>query len=516
MSLTSIVNMTSALGAAQRGLQVTGHNLTNINTKGYTRQQLLLSDSHYRIPSKGIQVGTGVSIDEVRQVRNELTDLAVRQETSILNYYTTQNNAIDEIETILDEPYGESLSSVLNGLWSQTHKLAINPSGVEERLSFIQMSGVLAKRINHIVDSVNEYQMYVNNKVIESSNKINELLVKISDMNEVISRAEINGDHANDYRDSRNLLLDELSTHLDITYYEDSTGRLAINSEGRNILSRGFVAQIELVQTNTPDCPNSPFVKPVWADTKTDLFNFTNSVSSQFGNDAGGLKGLLVVRGDAPADIDTSWDTIAFNENFSVDTEGNSFVIPKLQKKIAEFAQVLISTMNDAFSKGTGQGVYSGEKGVPIFVPINGTDLKAGNITVNPLLLENGGYNRLATSLSGDIDDTKVVEDFLKEWSDTREWFGDGTTSPIKKNVNFIDFYSEYVAEVGNKGSLYHGKINEKNTLVVSLENDRLSIGAVSQDEELSMLLKYQHAYNAASRVVTIMDTMLETMINMI
>lgn len=516
MSLTSIVNMNSALSAAQRGLQVTGQNLTNINTKGYTRQQLLLSDSHYKVPSKGIQVGTGVSIDEVRQIRSEITDVRVRQETSILNYYSAQKSAIDEIETILDEPHGASLSGVLNNMWSQTQKLAINPSGVEERLSFIQTCSVLAKRINHITDSVKEYQEHINNKIIEGSNKVNELLSTIKEMNDIIAKAEINGDKANDYRDERNLAIDELATHLDIKYYEDPSGRVAINAEGRNILSDGFVAKIELVQTNTPDCLNSSFVKPIWSDTETDVFDLSKQIATQFGNDAGGLKGLLVVRGNAPADIDTEWDTIALNNNFSVDTEGNSFLIPKLQKKLAEFAQALIETMNEAFSKGTGQGAYKGEQGVPIFVPLHGDELKAGNITINPLLLENGGYNRLATSLSGDIDDTKIVEDFLKEWSTPREWFAGGTTSPINKCVSFVDFYAEYVTEVGNKGSSYNGKLNEKNTLVVSLENDRLSMSAVSQDEELSLLLQYQHAYNAASRVITIMDGMLETMINMI
>lgn len=516
MSLTSIVNMTSALGAAQRGLHITSHNLTNINTKGYTRQQLLLSDSFYRAPSKGLQVGTGVCIDEVRQIRNELTDIKVRKESSILSYYQTQNTAIAEMEAILDEPNGESVSSVLNSLWSQTQKLATNPSGVEERLSFIQTCGVLAKRINHIMESVNVYQNYVNDKIIEGSNRVNELLSGIAEINEVIAKSEINGDNANDYRDTRNVLLDELSTYIDIQYFEDSTGRVEIKAEGRNILSRGYVSQIELVQTSTPDCPTSSFVKPVWADTKVDVFDFTKSISAKFGNDGGGLKGLLVIRGDAPANINTDWDTIAFNDNFSVDADGNSFIIPKLQKKLAEFTQELISIMNDAFSQGTGQGVYAGQQGVPIFVPLNGTELKAGNLAINPLLLENGGYNRLGTSLSGDLNDTTIIEDFLKEWSKPREWFGNGTTSPIKKQVNFVDFYAEYVTEIGNQGSLYTGKINEKNTLVVSLENDRLSVSAVSQDEELSTLLKYQHAYNAASRVVTVMDTMLETMLNMI
>lgn len=514
-SLNSIINMYSGMNAAQRGLQVTGNNLSNINTTGYTRQQLLQHDAGYKTVQNGQQVGYGVSITEVRQIRNELADIRIREENSFLSYYSSQSNAISEIEAILDEPNGESVSKVLNSFWNQTQKLATNPSGVEERLSFIQTASVLAKKLNYVMDAFTSYQEDVNTQVGTKIDTINTLTEQIKDLNYLIMKSEVNGDNANDYRDMRNKALDELSTHLDIKYYTDEQGMVVVSSEGRNLVNKSIVTKMETALTFTDDMPNSGFVKPVWSDTKTDVFDLSRQVGPQFGNDTSGLKGLLMVRGDGPADSNTSWDTIALNDKFSADLEGNSFLIPQLQKKLSMFATTLTETINNILQQGQGQGVYAGQPGVPVFVPIKGTELTAGNIKVNPELLENGGYNRLGTSKTGDLSDTSLVEEVVEAWKKPQQWFADGeTSSPNKKLVNFMDFYAEFVTEIGTQGYLYSEKASEKRVQVSNLENNRMAMGSVSQDEELSAMLKYQHAYSAAARMVTVMDGMLDKIIN--
>ncbi|MDF2878743.1 MAG: flgK [Clostridia bacterium] len=121
-SIASLGRMLSGLTTAQKGLQVTGHNLTNVNTEGYSRQQLLQHESSYlNIGSNGrlMQVGLGVTPTEIRQIRDELADRRYRTENAVLGFYQTQNASIKEIESILDEPHGESISSMLNNFWSQ-------------------------------------------------------------------------------------------------------------------------------------------------------------------------------------------------------------------------------------------------------------------------------------------------------------------------------------------------------------------------------------------------------------
>lgn len=557
-SIASLGRMTSGLRAAQTGLQVTGHNIANVNTRGYTRQQALQHDSGYiTIGSNGgrlQQVGLGVSISEIRQIRDEFADKRYRTENSILNFYTTKQNATAEIESILDEPHGAAISGMMEDFWKQMQKLSTNPSGVEERLAFIQTADVLIKRANQIMDGFNEYQYEVNVQVKETVKNINSMIHQIKDLNESISLKEVNGDHANDLRDQRNVLLDELSGLIDIDYYEDKDGKVVVKTEGRNLIDGPFVVELGLKTLDN----GTGFVVPTWSDNGEEVYKLNSIISSTTGDDTGKLKALLLARGNTKADKNTSWDEIALNDNYSVDKVGNSYVIPKVQKQLDSLIHELTTVVNDTLS-GMGIGDHKGAIGIPVFVPKYTTDgtplptypkledytdipggqtaleqykaamtkykedikphLVAGNIQVNPELMQDGGYNKLGT-VGGDPDnigDNSVVTDLLNEWSKSRDWPRDGqglTSAPNPKNSNFMDFYSEMVSEVGAEGAEYKGKIKEKITLVTTVDNERMAMGAVSQDEELSSMLKYQYAYNAAARMVNVLDGMMDTIIN--
>ncbi|MGL4346200.1 MAG: flagellar hook-associated protein FlgK [Cellulosilyticaceae bacterium] len=550
-SISSIGKMVSGLVASQVGLQVTGHNLSNMNTPGYTRQQLLLHDSSYvTIGNNGKQpqkIGLGVSLTEIRQVRDEFADKRFRTESSTLNYYTVKQSAISEVEAILDEPHGSAMTKMLDNFWSQMQKLSTNPGGVEERLAFIQTAHVLMEKANHISDSLNTYQHHLNTEVINSVKRINEITKGISSLNESINGLEINGDNANDLRDQRNLLLDELSQYMNIEYYEDRDGRVVVKGEGQTLVDKQFVTEIKLKQTE----PGSAFVEPIWGDTGKPLYAMDRALTSDRGNDNGRLQGLLAARGRDVAGIDTPWEEIALNDKLSVDESGNAYLIPKLQKELAIFINRLTEVVNENLN---GMGI-DGNAGVPVFVPkssIDGTALPVyptypadptdtaamaqyeadrlkyladiqkhmtpGNIQVNPALMADGGYNRLGTvSKPGDVGDNSLVTKLLGEWSKSREWPGDGSTAackPKNKNTNFTDFYAEFVAEIGREGFQAKGKVKEKSTMVTTIDNQRLAMGGVSQDEELSNMLKYQHAYNASSRMVNVLDDMMDTIIN--
>lgn len=640
-SIASLGRAISGLNASQRGLQVTGHNLTNLNTKGYTRQQLLQHDSSYinvGVAGSLQQVGLGVTVSEIRQVRDEFVDKRLRTETSVLNFYQVKQDTMTEIEAILDEPHGETLSGIMEDFWKQGQKLATNPSGVEERLAFIQTADVLLKRANQIFDGLSTYQHHLNTQVKESVKRINQITKDIKAYNDIISKSEISGDNANDYRDQRNVLLDELSEYMDISYSETPDGRISVYSNGRSLVDGEFVTEIGLEYLDN----GSGFVTPVWSDTKDPIFQLNSQVNSTTGGDSGKLVGLLIARGEDVAGINTDWKDIALNDNKSVDASGNSYIIPKIQKQLAELIDGMTDMVNDVL---TGKGI-DGNQGVPVFVPIKGTDgrimtknelnnlyntsahslsvmlkdlpkpmvgvdehgnkvggteyqgmldahtqmmdsyeaylkasptdanyqeLKAAheaavgayeasrttyeqkieglelvedatlgdaysqnqerlekelkclftpdNMQVNPELLKDGGYNHLGTvgGNASDIGDNSLVTEMLEEWSKPRPWpqgaAGD-KTAPKYKEASFMDCYAEVVTNIGSDGFEYKGKVKEKYTLVNNTLNERLAIGGVSQDEELSNMLKYQYAYNASARMVTMLDGMMDTIIN--
>lgn len=511
-SISSLYKMTSGLVAGQKGLQITAHNLSNVNTKGFSRQQVLQSDNSYLNVGVG-KIGMGVKLDEIRQIRDELADFRYRRESSVLNYYSTASSAVSEIESILDEPNGTSLSESLNDFWGQTQKLATSPSGVEERLSFIQTADVLAKKINHIYDSMCDYQDNLNQQVIDMTKKINGLLDNIYKANEQVVRAEINGSNANDIRDQRNNLLDDLSQCLEITYFEDKDGNVIVKSEGMSLVEDKFVTKLELKQTIS----KSSFVKPVWSNTGEDLYDLSVDSNAGKENDTGQLKALLLMRGDNYASNKTSWNEIALNDKISVDSEGNGFLIPKLQKKLGTFVEDLVNLINKAFD-GDGIGTHAGEKGVQVIVSIDGTgDLRPGNIKINSELLSDGGYNKLGTVPTGtnDVSDNSLINEFLNDWTKPKEWYTNSTetSKPNQKTTTLCDYYAEFVAELGTQGSLYKAKAEEQNTMVTDIDNLRMAMAGVSEDEELTNMLTYQHAYNASARIINVLDGMLETLL---
>lgn len=565
-SIASLGRMVSGMMAAQMGLQVTSHNISNANTHGYTRQQLLQHDSRYRNIGDSTmlkQVGLGVSMTEIRQIRDEFADKRYRTQNSILNFYTTKKEGMDEVEAILDEPHGESISKFLDDFWGQMQKLNLNPSGVEERKSFIQTAFVFAEKANNVMDGFVEYQHHLDKQVRDEVGRINEILNQIKDYNEVISRNEVGRENANDLRDQRNVLLDNLSGYMDIEYYEDPAGMVVVKGAGRTLVDKQFVTEMALEQT----VPNSPFVKPVWKDTREDVYRMDKEISAEKDNDDGKLKALLIMRGEAIANKDTTWNEIAINDRKSVDDKGNAYILPKLQKELAMFINELTDTINKNLN-GFGMGDFKEQMGVPVFVPIKMPDqiqeigadgnptgnmiastppqlvdptdptqvaayntamerytrsikpyLIPTNIQVNPALQTDDGYNRLGTTTTvGEVGDNSKVTQLLNEWSKTREWpaggGAGGITAPKIKHTNFTDFYAEYVADIGTEGYEAKNKVKEKEMTTLTADNERQAMGAVSQDEELTSMLKYQYAYNAATRMINVLDGMMDTIIN--
>ena len=143
----------------------------------------------------------------------------------------------------------------------------------------------------------------------------------------------------------------------------------------------------------------------------------------------------------------------------------------------------------------------------------------AGNIQVNPKLLEAGGYNKLGTvteTTPDNVGDNSKVTEFLNEWGKNRDWFSTTTdpAAPVSKNLTLTAFYNSVVTDIGTQTSNYSNSAEQRATSVTNIENERQAMSGVSQDEEFTNMIKYQYAYNASARMVTMLDSMLDTIIN--
>lgn len=535
--MASLTRAISGLNASQAGLNVTGHNLTNINTPGYVRQQVLQNDSFYTdIGRKGntiLSLGSGVDVTEIRQIRDSFLDRNYRTEMSSYQFYHIKQSTINEVESILGEINGESLSDVMTDLWRQINRLATAPDGIDERKAFIQSAAVFVDKVNHITSQLNAYQYDLNNQVKDSVDKVNALTVQIRDLNEKIMRYEINGDHANDFRDERNKALDELSKLIDIHYTEDATGRVQVKAEGHLLIHDKFINKIKLVQAQS----KSPFQKPIWGDTEEDVIKMNKDITSEAGNDLGKLKALLISRGNTVANYATDWDEITLNDNKTSEDEGNCFLIPKIQKEFDTLVHSIVTKINNILSPYDSVTLTQDPNGpmgqdkdktmhTELFSRINverfdssgnyieedpnnpETLYSAGNIQINPALLNEGGYNFLPLSRSGYVGDDSVIQDILLIWGEESTKIGNN------QNLNFQDYYAEFVTRIGTEGNEVIRRVEDKQTVVNHVDNMRNAMSGVSTDEEMGNMMKYQHAYNASARVINVVDSMIDTIVN--
>lgn len=317
MGMGSLNRAISGMNAAQAGLFVTGHNIANSEVRGFSRQRVLQSDARSVTVgfsgNNAMQVGLGVNITGIRHARNSFLDTAFRQEVSRLGFHEVRHSVGREMETIIGELHSSyRAQSVMQDMWISLQTMSVDPTSLENRASFISSSIVFINRVNNIHERTFSEQQRLNSEIVSMVHNINDTVEAIRDLNVRIMNAETSGDFANDFRDLRNIHLDDLSAMLDINISTDPrTGMVNITSGGNELLRGNSVNPIGLRFTSA----NRNFVEPVFSSSNEilpyepftlqfqstpRLFDFSNPNSSALRNQGGQLKSLLIERGLFP------------------------------------------------------------------------------------------------------------------------------------------------------------------------------------------------------------------------
>ena len=223
----------------QSALYTTGHNLSNANTIGYSRQRVNMQATP-GFPGVGINagtmpgyLGTGVEAGSIQRIRDSFVDQQFRQESNKLGYWESRSQAISQMEDVLTEPSEYGLAQSLTEFWQSLQDLAVNPENGGARAVAVQRGLAVSDSFNHMHKSLTEIQTNLGTEISVATVDINSILQQISGLNEQIAAVEPNGYMPNDLYDARDLLLDELSTYLPIeTDYVKSGGRALAISEG--------------------------------------------------------------------------------------------------------------------------------------------------------------------------------------------------------------------------------------------------------------------------------------------
>lgn len=538
---------TSGLQTSQNALNTTAHNLTNVDTTGYTRQQSLLGSKSYITLSRNPaavsnqQYGLGVNYSAVRQVRDYFLDKTYRKESGRSMFYEVSSEVLDEVETLLGEMNGKDFQTSLTNLWTSIQELAKDPSSSVNQGLLVQRSSEFLSRASVVYNGLCTYQDNLNIQVRDKVNTINKYGKQILELNDAISRIECGGvEHANDLRDARNQILDELSRLCKMSYSEDSLGHVSVQLEGVDFVKGGMCYEIGMQQDAT-----TGFYTPFWPQnaeyiimqdgsknydiTHAKVFDLEQTVSSTMDTDIGGLKASLLARGDHRAnysDIEKDYDSISQSIVMNIQAEFDQLihnVATSINKVLADACDPSRGYLCDRdgsplqlFQKVTTDGYVKKDDGAGNetweYVKENynaqDTMYTINNLKINSHLLQEPSM--LGFMLADGKADYKTGEALKAAFTEESYRLNPN----VQKKTTLVDYYTDLVSQVGNTGDVFKSIYANQEATVEATFGAREQVVGVSSDEELSNMIKFQNAYNAASRYINVISEMLEHIIN--
>lgn len=541
----------SGLRTSQNALNTTAHNMSNIDTKGYTRQQIAQSTRNYNTfnndtkLNEPMQTGLGVYYSNTRQLRDVFLDRSYRLESGRQAFYEVNYETIKEVEDLFQELNGTVFQETMANLWGAVQELSKDPTNATLQTQFVNRCNEFVFRSQNIYKGLVDYQNRMNSSVKDIVGKINNYAEQISELNKEISKIELGGvERANDLRDKRNKLLDELGKLGDITYEEDPSKNVIVSFEGVPLVKLDGVNRIGLDNTDSPSGYLTPYwefaaketIDPVTHLKKMDIsgatvVNLTLPVSSDSRTDVGLLRGTLLARGDHAATFhDITDDTGSYyNSGYPGNVSSTSVANSAIMNIQAEFDLLFNSTI-EAINKVMRNAVSN-----PATVSQKGS---TEDYVIFKMADENAtlNYNINATHLAGQnrkglsVMNTKVNEALLKDPALFSFKTVEGTTDnaaieALKKafteekyrlNPNTVattsinGYYKALVSQIGIDGNVFKGIMESQEKTVDGISAAREEIHGVSQDEELQYMIQFQNAFNASSRYINVVNEMIE------
>lgn len=449
----------SGLAAAQIGQDVTGHNIANAGTEGYSVQSVdqvatdtIGSTDHTTVPV-GEALGTGVAISRIQRARDQFLDTQVREATASKNYHSTIQSALDQVGGVFGEPSDTGLNSALGAFFNGFHDLSNNAEDIGARATTIQKGNALANIFQGVQHRLTSLSTTLNEHISSDVKNLNDYSVQIAALNVTIRQESASSHPVNGLLDQRDLLLDKLSGLANISTHNNSDGTVNV-SVGSQALVVG-----------------------------TDPYPVTQSSLTAHGDlNQGDLAGLI---------------------------EGQSEV-GVYQAKLNTLAGSLAAQVNAVHRSGSG---LDGTTNQDFFTVTAGNE--AATLAVNPNLEAHPEQLAAAARPVPPASPVPAPSDAanaallagLKDKTDT-------TPGDALFNNTLLGFYQQTVADAGGRAASAKSAAASAGATVTQLSQQRSSVTGVSTDSEMVNMMKYQRAYQASARVVQTMDDMVGTLIN--
>lgn len=600
---------TTGLYTYQGQLNVTSHNIANTGTDGYSRQQVIQkAGDALSVHGTHGMVGVGVDITDIVQVRDLYYDIKYRDNNSIAGEYASKYHYTTEVENFFNELNLEGFHSTFNSFYDSMQELSKNSSSLDTRTQVNNYAKSMTEFFNQLSTSVQSVQEEANFEIKNQVDKINSLAEQISTVSKQINMIEVSGQKANDLRDQRNLLVDQLSNIASVSVSETQVGdasgvnnyivkldnhtlvdttycnalkvvpredKLNMNdidglydiqwTTGQDFnalsptLGGTLKALIEVRDGNNNEILSGTGVTGVTTPAGANLIGSTKLVINNASvNDINKLNisgsgvitvknreyeytGFTAVKDPATGnftytfDLSTPLTATAEGEQVRIGDSINYKGIPYYMSKLNEFVRTYSAKFNAVHNTGvdlngqqgldyfngsnivTGQN-YTLEENPSVIssymTPYVGADGKtysgsyyhvtASNFTVTSDIMNDSKKFATSTSITQGVEGNDVTLKLIALKSDT-SMFKQGQPASFIQTL-----FDEIGVDTGKAKSFSDSQEN----ILSSISNQRLSVSGVDQDEEAMNLVKYQHAYNLSAKVISVMDEILDKLIN--
>ena len=547
----------TGLLAQQLAIEVTGQNIANVQTEGYSRQEVNFEAMNPRNFGLG-QLGTGVRVVGVERSHDKFLYSQILGEADGLGNYGVRKDVFEQLEILLSESNGQGLNQGLGNLFSSLQDLSSNPGALPERSIVIAEAQNLASTFNNLGESLFQVRRNLDATIQVETGRINSLTSEIAELNKAIHANEPVAFSANDLRDRRDQRVKELSGLIGLNYVDEMDGQISLTlNNGTPLVLQSTTFSLS-TQTNGN---NKNFKDIVVSGLNGTNTNVTSSVNG------GSLKGLIDMRDTEVTDIKDKLDRLAssiiqeFNnihqQGFGADgTTGNNFFVPP--SVTTEVNTNNIGTATLTATNGNPSAISSDKLEITVTgsntFSLNNltTGLNEGSFSFTPGSTFNiaGGFAVTITggAVIGDKFKISVSEDAARTFSvssDVASNFSKiaagqnsssdganalkliGLQSRLSFNsvthvssgsgaFTFDEFYSSIVSNLGIQSFSTQANFAQQEGILLQLNTRRESVSGVSIDEEFINMVKFQQAYNASARLIGIVDELLDTVISQV
>lgn len=471
---------TSAIHAAQRGLDITGQNIANSATPGYTRQRVdLESIGGPGVPafwSRYDGVGEGVQVTGVSRMNDEFLEARARHSNAALSDVQAQAKALDAVERTVGEPSDTGLQKKLSEFWNSWAEIPKDRSSAGPRNQTVEKAIAAATQLNQMSSSLTTQWTDTNSEIQANLTDVNKMAEDVAELNVAIRNNNIAKVPSNELLDQRDTLIAKISA---------LTGATTKPAE----IDQGGVFDSQAVDVYIG---GNKLVDGV----KANSLKLTGETAYPTDGSTPGQVSITWATGDA-AGTDAALTTGGLNGQLKSLNE----TIPNYLTKLDDVAAKLAETVNTQLEDGYTEAGDSGSDH-PLFQAADD-----GTVTASSIRVTSGFDPRDLAISAGDPNGTPAAYD------------GDNATAMASKltDKDGADAsYSALVVQLGVQTQSVNRNVAVQDNVVKQAEDARDNVAGVSLNEEMTNLIKYQHSFSAAAKFVGVINQTLDTLINMV